>query len=169
MSIIGNMAGCYSPMGKTFVLTDEDGNEITGVVTAQEQVFTATDRQVYSGFTYASNDGVSTGTREFIAYRTMQAVQLILPGDAYTIPLSEHDRYDYTKFQCIITKYETEVADRMAAEKISLNDNIYESNSSVALSQVTKNATTKSIDLNITNDTDSVYMIYFFTYREEEL
>ena len=49
MSIIGNMAGCYSPMGKTFIIEDENGNEITGVVTEQEQIFTATDNDVREG------------------------------------------------------------------------------------------------------------------------
>jgi len=167
--ISGNMVGSYSQMGKTFILVDENGAELTGVVVDQETIFTATDNQVYSGFVYAGDSGVSTGTREFISYRTAQGVQLIAPGSNYTIPLSAYNRYDYTKFQCIITKYTSNSTDRMAAEKISLNDNVYEANSSVALSSITKNAETKSIDLNITNDTVDFYMIYFFKNKEEEL
>ena len=60
--ISGNMVGSYSQLGKTFILTDEYGNEITGVVVDQETVFTATDNDVREGKTYASNDGVSVGT-----------------------------------------------------------------------------------------------------------
>lgn len=60
--ISGNMVGAYSQIGKTFILTDENGNEITGIVVDQETVFTATDSDVVEGKVYASNDGVSVGT-----------------------------------------------------------------------------------------------------------
>ena len=60
--ISGNMVGAYSSLGKTFILQDEDGNEITGVVVGSEVIFTATDSDVRAGKVYASNDGVSVGT-----------------------------------------------------------------------------------------------------------
>ena len=60
--ISGNMVGSYSSLGKTFILQDEDGNEITGVVVDSEIIFTATDSDVRAGKVYASNDGVSIGT-----------------------------------------------------------------------------------------------------------
>ena len=62
--ISGNMVGSYSQIGKTFVLVDENGNELTGVVVDQETMFTATDDDVIKGKVYASNDGVSVGTLE---------------------------------------------------------------------------------------------------------
>lgn len=64
MKIIGNMVGCYSPMGKTFILVDEDGVEIPGVIVESEVIFTATDSDVAIGKVYASNNGVSIGTHE---------------------------------------------------------------------------------------------------------
>lgn len=60
--ICGNMVGSYSQIGKTFVLVDENGNEITGVIVDKEVIFTATDNDVREGKVYASNDGVSIGT-----------------------------------------------------------------------------------------------------------
>jgi hypothetical protein len=60
--ISGNMVGTYSAIGKTFILVDENGNEITGVVVDKETVFTATDNDVREGKVYASDDGVSVGT-----------------------------------------------------------------------------------------------------------
>lgn len=60
--ISGNMVGAYSSLGKTFIIQDEDGNEITGVVVDSEVIFTATDSDVRAGKVYASNDGVSIGT-----------------------------------------------------------------------------------------------------------
>jgi hypothetical protein len=62
--INGNMVGSYSQIGKTFILVDESGKELTGVVVEQETVFTATDNDVRSGKVYASNDGISVGTLE---------------------------------------------------------------------------------------------------------
>ena len=37
--ISGNMVGSYSQLGKTFIITDADGNELTGVVTENVQIF----------------------------------------------------------------------------------------------------------------------------------
>lgn len=64
MSISGNLVGAYSSIGKTFILIDNDGNELTGVVVDSQVVFTAVDSDVKKGKVYASNDGVSTGTLE---------------------------------------------------------------------------------------------------------
>lgn len=164
--ISGNMVGSYSQIGKTFILQDENGNEVTGVVVDQATVFDATVADVRIGKTFASDEGVQQGENT-ITYRTEQGTACILPGEDYTIPLSAHDSYDYTKLQCIVTKYTEDVNNRMAAYKIVLNNSVYEVNSSVALSTVTKNSETKSIDFNIANDTNDIYVIHYFTYKEE--
>ena len=62
--ISGNMVGSYNQIGKTFILVDDEGNEVTGVVVDSEVVFTATDSDVRKGKVYASDNGVSTGTLE---------------------------------------------------------------------------------------------------------
>lgn len=64
MSIIGNMVGCYSPMGKTFIIEDENGNEITGIVVDQETIFTATAADIVKGKVAGTEDGVVVGTHE---------------------------------------------------------------------------------------------------------
>lgn len=64
MSIIGNMIGCYSPMGKTFIIEDENGNEFTGIVVDQETIFTATASDIKLGKTAGTEDGVVVGTHE---------------------------------------------------------------------------------------------------------
>lgn len=64
MSIVGNMAGCYSQMGKTFVLVDNEGNELTGIVVDNVTVFTATADDILKGKTAGTEDGVVTGTHE---------------------------------------------------------------------------------------------------------
>ena len=166
--ISGNMVGSYSQMGKTFILVDESGNEITtGVVVDQETVFTATDNDVREGFVYASDEGVSTGTKDIPIYRTEAGFRSVLPGQSFTIPKSIHDLYDYTKLQCIIAPYNTSVTDSVAADKVVIDDCVYSTGSTSKISDVVKNNETKSIDLNITNDSDVNYIIRYFMYREE--
>lgn len=64
MKIVGNMVGCYSPMGKTFIIEDENGNEITCIVVDQETVFTATAADIVKGKVAGTDDGVVVGTHE---------------------------------------------------------------------------------------------------------
>ena len=61
--IFGNMIGGTAPL-KTVTLVDEYGNEVTGVITKSEVIFTAVDSDVRKGKVYASDNGVSTGTLE---------------------------------------------------------------------------------------------------------
>jgi hypothetical protein len=64
MKIVGNMVGCYSQIGKTFIIEDENGNEITGIVVDQETVFTATAADIVKGKVAGTDDGVVVGTHE---------------------------------------------------------------------------------------------------------
>lgn len=62
MIIAGNMVGCYSKLGKTFIFVDKDGNEVVGVLAEKEEILTATDEDVRKGKVYASDNGISVGT-----------------------------------------------------------------------------------------------------------
>lgn len=164
--ISGNMVGSYSQMGKTFILQDENGNEITGVVVDQETVFDATPNDVIIGKTFASDEGVLEGT-DTRTYRTTQGAKGVPVGESLSISLPDFDNYNYTQFQCIITSFNTSLKDSMAAVKISLNDKVFNVGTHDAIVDVSKNSSTKSIDLNITNDSDNIMVIYYFTYKEE--
>ena len=60
--IYGNIVGGSSGLGNTFLLEDEDGNQVVGVVVDNVTLFTAEDDDVAAGKVYAGNNGVSTGT-----------------------------------------------------------------------------------------------------------
>lgn len=164
--INGNAVGGIVGYGKTFVLTDENGNEITGIVVGEETVFTAQPSDIKIGKTAATESGVVEGT-DTKTYRTNTGRRAILPGESFLIPLIDYDAYNYTKFQCIITVFNTTLDDSVSAEKISLGDSVYAVNTTSALSDVIKNSANKSIELNITNNTENVYVINYFTYKEE--
>lgn len=168
MSIIGNVVGGSAPL-KTVILTDGNGNEITGVVVDQEVLFTATDNDVREGMVYASDDGVSTGTKDIPAYRTTAGTVVIDPGTDFTVHISDYKQYDYTVFQCMVSLVNfDDINNSVSTSMVSLNNCVYEVNSIDKLSDISKNNDTKSIDLNITNTTENYYIIYYFTYRQEE-
>lgn len=168
MSISGNMVGSYSSIGKTFILVDDAGNEITGVCVDNPVVFTAGDNDVREGMVYASDSGVSTGTKDIPAYRTTAGSAIIDPGANFCIPMSDYNKYDYTVFQCMISLVNfDDMNNSVNTSMIALNDGVYQVNSIEKLASVSKNTETLSIDLNITNDTENYYVIYYFTYREE--
>ena len=167
MSVVyGNAVGGIVGYGKSFVLVDENGSELTGIVVDEVQVFDATPEDVKIGKKFASTDGVLEGT-DTKTYRTEHASYLIFPGENFSIPLEKYNGYDYTKFQAIIALFNTTFLDSVVTDKISIDDAVYNVNSSDKLSDITKNADTKSIDLNIINDTDNVYVVHYNTYKEE--
>ena len=60
--IYGNVVGGGGGFGKTFIIEDENGKQLTGVVVENVTLFTAVDDDVKAGKVYASNNGVSVGT-----------------------------------------------------------------------------------------------------------
>ena len=168
--IVGNFVGSYSQIGKTFIISDENGVEIAGVVTDKEVIFTANpERDIREGTVAATDDGIVTGSKRIPSYETKRSSRLIRPGMSFSIPLSDGDEYNYTQFQCVIAKRNTSTTDSVEVDKVGIYDVVYPTNSTVALSNITKNDNDKSIDLNIINDTENMYYIHYFTFKEEEL
>lgn len=163
--IYGSATGGFG-MPKTLVLTDSNGNEFTGVVTGQKTVFTATKDDVKTGKIFASDEGIQTG-EDTRTYRTTHATHLVLPNQDFSIPLAQYDKYDYTKFQAVISEFNTTEFDSLSVEKFVLYDSVYNVNSDDKVSDVTKNEDTKSVDLNITNNTDNTFIVHYNTYKEE--
>lgn len=167
MSIYGNMVGGGgSGLGKTLIFEDEMGNSFTGVITENVQVFDATPADVKIGKRFVSDEGVKIG-EDTKTYRTEHATYLVMPGADFSIPMSQYDQYDYTKFQAMISVFNTTKFDSLSVEKTVLYDGVYNVNSNDKISDVTKNADTKSVDLNIINDTDNVFIVNYNTYKEE--
>lgn len=164
--ISGNMVGGAAAPLKTVILEDENGNQFIGVCVESVQVFDATPSDVKIGKTFVADNGVEKGT-DTKTYRTEHSSYLIFPGENFSIWLEEYNQYDYTKFQAIVAKFNTSFEDSVNTDKVSINDNIYAVNSTDILSNITKNSTTKTVDFNIVNDTDDIYVVHFNTYREE--
>ena len=63
-TIYGNLVGGIVGFGKTFVLVDEDNNEITGVVVDKLTIFDAKPEDIKIGKVAASDSGVIIGTHD---------------------------------------------------------------------------------------------------------
>jgi hypothetical protein len=163
MSISGNLVGSYSQIGKTFVIQDEEGNEVIAVVTDQEQIFTATDNDVREGMVYASNEGVSTGTKKIPAYVTAKGYRLVTAGSDFFVP---HNDYDYTELQALFCAFNTTLDNSVSTEKVVIDDVVYNVNSTEALSTVVKDHDKGWIMFGITNESDNRYLIRYFMYKE---
>ena len=167
MAIYGNPVG-GALNAKTFILEVNDGKtEIAATVVGEETVFDATPNDVRTGKKFATSSGVEVGTKDIPAYRTAQGAVIIKPNENFSIVLEGYSQYDYTKLQCLISKFNTSVDDSVAVDKVVIGDNVYAVNSTIPLAAVTKDAATKSIKLNIKNESSVDYVLRYFTYREE--
>ena len=167
MAIYGNPVG-GALNAKTFMLEVNGGKtEIAATVVGEETVFDATPNDVRTGKKFATSSGVEVGTKDIPAYRTAQGGVIIKPNENFSIVLEGYSQYDYTKLQCLISKFNTSVDDSVAVDKVVIGDNVYAVNSTIPLAAVTKDAATKSIKLNIKNESSVDYVLRYFTYREE--
>ena len=167
MAIYGNPVG-GALNAKTFMLEVNGGEtEIAATVVGEETVFDATPNDVRTGKKFATSSGVAVGTKDIPAYRTAQGAVIIKPNENFSIVLEGYSQYDYTKLQCLISKFNTSVDDSVAVDKVVIGDNVYAVNSTIPLAAVTKDAATKSIKLNIKNESSVDYVLRYFTYREE--
>ena len=166
--ISGNMVGSYSQMGKTFILVDEDGNEITGVCVDNPVVFTANAAEdIREGKVAATDVGVVVGETTIPNYETSCGYQGVMPGENFIISnLSKNDLYNYTFLQCIITSFSTSVDDSVCTEYVVINDAMYESKSTTKISTIIKDNENSIVNLNMINDTENTYIIRYVTYKE---
>ena len=169
-SIVGNIiGGGGNSIPKTYILKTEDGREIPAVLTEEEVDITATANDIRLGKIAVTENGVITGEKNIPSYETRQGVKAVPNGSALTITgLALNDNYDYTKLQTIICAFNTNSADSVAAKMVSIEDSVYNVQSTEALSTITKNHDSKTIELGITNDTGSPLIIRYFTFKEVE-
>lgn len=166
MSISGSLVGSYSPLGKTFILVDESGNEVTGVCVDNPVVFTANaSEDIREGKVAATDAGVVTGSVTIPNYETSRGDSIIIPGAEFKISILTNE-CQYTFLQCIITKFNTSVDNSTQSEYVVISDSVYRTNSVDKVCDVSINQDNKTVDLNMTNNTEDIYIIKYVTYKE---
>lgn len=163
--ISGNMVGGAAPL-RTLILEDESGNQLTGVVVSSEVIFTANaDEDIREGKIAATDKGVVTGSAIIPTYQTSEGAKLIQNGTAFEFSVKN---YDYTKLQAIICNFNTSLNNSVSANKVVINDSVYDVNSISSLAVVTKEQTDTNgvISFGITNSSGAPCVIRYFMYKE---
>lgn len=148
---------------QTFILVDEDGNEIPAVLTEEEIPITATPNDIRKGVTAVTGSGVVTGEKVIPSYYTHEGVRAVPVGSGFVIPIVD---YDYTKLQAIICPFNKNFDDSVSAEKVVINDNVHNVLSTDIITSVTRDESNSQINLGFINDSSKPYILRYFTYKE---
>lgn len=149
----------------TYLLVDEEGNSVPAIMVEDVALFTATANDIRLGTVAATAEGVTEGTKVIPAYHTTEGYRLISSGSRFEI-LFDDDLYDFTKFQAVICPYSGSISASAAADKVSIDEKVYAVMSSDVVSDVIRDGENKCIDLGITNESDTRYLLRFFTHKE---
>lgn len=168
--IVGNAVGAILTTPKTIILVDEDGKEIPATLVDKEQVFTASKNDIRQGKTAVTEDGLIEGEKNIPTCHTYEGYRIITKGSKVTLPNidSVTNIYDYTKLQTMICLFNKNEASSVSTEKVSIGNSVYNVNSTEPISVVTKNHDSKIVDFGITNDSDTMWILRFFMYKEIE-
>lgn len=163
-AVPGGVYGSSDSM--TYILVTEDGQEIPAVVVEEETVFTATANDIRAGTVAATAEGVTEGTKVIPCFHTWEGAKVITAGSQFSVQIVASDGYDFTKLQVIICPVSGGLDGSVAAEAVVINEGVYPVNSTEKIATVTKDSEKKAINLGITNESTSLYLMRYFTYKE---
>lgn len=164
--IYGNFVGGMG-IERTYIIVDDNGNEITAVDTDDENVMLdATPNDIRLGTAAATSDGYTPGEKYIPSYNTEEGRLIFKPGQPLRIDMFS-DQCQFTKLQAIICEFNTSIDDSISAVMVSIDGKVYLSGTSENLATVVVDLEKQSIDLSIVNDTDKDVVLRYFTYKEE--
>lgn len=152
---------CY--LGKTIILEDDYGHEFTAVFADAPITLDATANDIRLGKSAATVEGVTLGEKEIPTYHTIKGHQIIMPGNQCLISVVH---YNYTQLQALFCLYESSIMSSVYTNKVTIGNKVYAVNSTEELSSIEVDESAQKINLGIINDTDTPYVIRYFTYKE---
>lgn len=157
----------YMPTGEddnTYILVDEEGNEIPAVLTEEEVDLTATANDIREGVVAVTDDGVITGEKEIPSYICREGYRIVTNGSRFLLPTGD---YDYDKLQAIFCLFNTNFVNSVAAIKVVIGDSVYSVESTDAESDVIKDSVNEWIDFGVTNTSGKHCLLRYVTIKEE--
>ena len=152
----------------TYILVDENGNEIPAVLVDEPVMLTANAAtDIRKGMTAVTDEGVVTGEKEIPAYYVTEGSRLIPAGSSFYVTI-RNGRYAYTKLQALFCKFGSSMSTSVHTDRVAIGSSVYSVNSTDVLANVTVNPDTEAIVFGVTNDSDTPYVIRYFTYTEEQ-
>lgn len=151
-----------------YILRDDDGNELVGVLTDVKPVLTATADDIRKGETAVTEAGITEGTKIIPKYYTTYGDILVFSGDDFYIQLAnkELSLADFAKLQVIICEYTGNAKESKAAEFVVIDNAVYAVQSSAKIADVTKDTENNIINLGITNTSEKDYVMRYITCKE---
>lgn len=159
--ILGNATGGFG-FPRTYIIADENGNEVTGVYVDSETIFTATDNDVREGMVYASDSGVSTGTKKIPSYHTRYGYKIVLSGSQISFFAPE---CEYSTLMVIVTTYDTSIGQSVMSSYVVIDGSVYVVGNSTKVSDITVDNDNQIVNLGITASEKSVVR-YLITKEE---
>lgn len=147
----------------TYILVDEDGNEVPAVYVDSEQVFTATANDIRIGTIAASDAGIIEGEKEIPAYYVSEGVRVITSGSPFRITIAD---FDFKKLQALVCPFNTSLSNSVSTEKVAIDNSVYNVLSTEIVSTIIKDTANSYADFGISNDTETRYLIRYFMYKE---
>lgn len=147
----------------TYILVDEEGNEIPAVLVDEETILTATANDIRLGSVAVTDDGVVVGEKYIPAYFVNEGQRIIRSGTKFVLPTPY---YDYAKFQALLCPFNTTVINSVYTDRVVINNSVYDVQSTEPISGVIKDDQNSGIDLGITNESGAIYLIRYFMYTE---
>ena len=168
--LVGNTIGGKPMMPKTCVFRNDNGQEFYATLVDSKYIMTAGVNDIREGKTAITDAGMTTGEKIIPAYHTYQGAKVINNGSSLMLPNidSKIDSYDYTKMQAIVCAFNTSMSNSVSAQRVSIEDALYNVASTNSVSAIVKNHDDKTIEFGITNDTGSPLIIRYFMYKEIE-
>ena len=161
--IYGNAIGGTAPL-KTLIIEDENGNVLTGVVTDSVVIFDADPTSdIRAGKKAVTDLGMVVGSAIIPNYETYTGTKAVQKGKLFTIPLP--DGHSYTKMQAIICPFNTSTANSVGAEKVVIDNKVFNVQSIEPLSSIVVDFEKNAVDFGITNTTENTCLIRYFMYR----
>lgn len=167
--ILGNKVGGSRDV-KTYKVVLTDGETELGTFDCacvdEYTEFTATCEDVAVGKTFACDEGICVGTNNFANCHVTHGEHEVYPGVEFMITLENDSQWDYTYFTA--TMYPKRIDGKKIVDKVVIDNEVLDVNGN-KLADVVKDAGEQTIRLNIVNMTNRVYILSYFTYREEDV
>lgn len=151
-----------------FILRDDAGTEIVGVLVSNETVLTATADDIRKGELAVTEEGITEGTKVIPKYFVSNGYKAVSPGAkiAFRLLDSGVGMADYTKLQAIVCEYAGSVSKSTAAEMIAIDESVYQVKSNIVEATITKDKETHTIDFGVTNTSENRYVVRYVICKE---
>lgn len=162
----GLIDGLENPDLVEYTVTLDGSSSVYAQLYGKEKVtLTATANDIRQNTSAITYTGYTEGTKNIPSYQSQKGVKYIQANAP--IVLKDASNYDYTKFQATLAVFNTSISGSVQVDKVTVDDALYEANSTTKLSDLTVDHDNTQINFGIDNG-DSVAIMRYFIMREEE-